>query len=139
MPSSRLLLPDVVDGRGEVRGVVGGGLLGFIQFGKVAIWNTFGNFALRDSHLLRNLLLRPTCQPQLEYLTVAAKEAKELQKQSKGRGKKGPVENTDLNGNGDARDQAAAEVGISGSSVSKFKTIQEELPDVAHQVAASWW
>ena len=37
----------------EVGRVIGCGLLSFIQFGNVAVWNTFGYFALRHSNLVR--------------------------------------------------------------------------------------
>ena len=42
----RLLLPDVVDRRVEVRGVVGGGLLGFVQNGRLAALNKSLDLAL---------------------------------------------------------------------------------------------
>ena len=47
-----------------------------------------------------------------------AKEAKERQKQSKGRGKKGVASLPQPNGGSKARDQAAAEVGVSFQRVS---------------------
>ena len=69
-----------------------------------------------------------------------AKEAKERQREhgktAPGKKKTLPVRVPEVI-NGDARDQAASEVGVSGSSVGKFKTIQEELPDVADKVATN--
>ena len=51
------------------------------------------------------------------YKEVTAKEAKERQKLSEGRGKKGPVTLPDLSGRGDSRDQAGAKFDISGKTV----------------------
>jgi hypothetical protein len=46
--------------------MVSGGLLGFIQNGKFAVWNTFSNFGLSTSYILGDLLLRPARKPEVE-------------------------------------------------------------------------
>jgi hypothetical protein len=67
-----LPLPDVVDGRLEVRGVLGGGLCRFTEIGKVTeTGKTVGYGMLRNSQLLRNFLLGMASQPQLEDAAIA--------------------------------------------------------------------
>src|SRR5680860_104804 len=64
-----LLFPDVVERRGEVGMVVGGGLVGFRQVCRIP--TNFVNCVLVYTDRVRNLLLRITSQPQVEDALVA--------------------------------------------------------------------
>lgn len=67
----------------------------------------------------------------LEYEKQLAEEAKERQKLSEGRGKKGKEKIPDLNQEkGQARDQAAAATGTNARYVSEAKKLAETAPDL---------
>ncbi len=73
----------------------------------------------------------------LEVEPFFAEEAKERQKLSEGRGKKGPEFFPDLkNDQGDARDQAAIATGTNGRYVSDMKRIKRDAPVIFEQVKA---
>jgi hypothetical protein len=65
-----LLFPHVVNRQVEICGMVGGCLLSFSQNGRFAVWNTFGDFALCYPNSVRNLRLRVTRHPHVEYPAV---------------------------------------------------------------------
>ena len=69
-------------------------------------------------------------------LKIYETEAKDRQKRSKGRGKKDPVNCTDLNG-GDARDKAGKDFGVSGASVTRAGQVRKQgIPELGKQVDA---
>ena len=63
------------------------------------------------------------------------KQAKERQKLSKGRGKKGPDTSPDLNKTGDARDKVGAAFGVSGKTVDRMRQVREDgVPELTEAV-----
>lgn len=93
-------------------------------------------FIISKNRHRRHLTQQQMAMLALEALPYFETEAKKRQQLSAGRGKKGPPFAADLKSNGDARDQAAAAMGVGHTAVSQAKLVKETSPALAAEVLA---